>query len=149
MEDKVSALLYGDTGEIDQRITQSLIDGSNAVAKLARSGERQSALVIRAIDLLPGRRDEHLRVVPIDPGRILTGWKVEAKECSVAQDIRYSPIEENRSLWAITLPVGIEHSGEHQFDKQARVFLRKAVPLDASLFGEYGTCRFHDSPDTP
>ena len=38
-EDKVRTLLHTDTREIDQGIAESLMDRSNAVAKLARLGK--------------------------------------------------------------------------------------------------------------
>ena len=95
--EEVGALLDGDTGEIHQGITQSLIYRSKVVAKLARLGKRQRALVIRAIYLLPGRSDEYFRVVAIELGGILTGRKVKAEKCGIAQNIWYSPVQENRS----------------------------------------------------
>jgi hypothetical protein len=97
MEDKVRALLYGDTREIGQGIAQSLIDCSKVVAKLARQRKRQRALVIRAIYLLPCRSHEYLRVVTIEMGGILTVRKVKTKKCGVAENIRYASVEENRS----------------------------------------------------
>jgi hypothetical protein len=44
MEDKVGALLHGDTRKIDHGIAQSLIDRSKIVAKFAREGKRRRAL---------------------------------------------------------------------------------------------------------
>lgn len=96
IEDKVRPLLHGDTGKIDQGITESFIDRSKVVAKLARQGERQRALFIPAIYLLPGRSDEYLRVVAIEMGSILTGRKGKAEKRGVAKNIRYSAVEENR-----------------------------------------------------
>ena len=94
-EDKVRTLLHGHTREIDQGVAESLIDRSNAIAKLARPGKRQPALVIRAIDLLPRRSDEYMGVVTIKMGGILTRRKVKAEECGICKDVRYSPVEEN------------------------------------------------------
>src|SRR5262249_11332423 len=147
MEDKLRALLHGYTGEIDQGIAQSLIDRSKVVAKLTRQRKRQRALVIRAIYLLPGRSDEYLRVVAIEARGILTGRKVKAEKCCIAQNIRYSAVEKNRSQEHVALQVAIQHAGEHQFDKEPGVFFRESVSLNASLFGQYRSCRFNDSPN--
>jgi hypothetical protein len=45
------------------------------------------------------------------------------------------------------LQVGIQHSGEHQFDEEPRVFFRKSVSLNASLFRQYRPSWFNDSPN--
>ena len=96
-EDKVRTLLHTDTGEIDQGIAESLIDRSNAVAKIASSGKRQRALVVRAIDLLPGRSDEYVRAVTLEMGGILTRRKLKAEKCGIRKNVGYSPVEENLS----------------------------------------------------
>ena len=95
-EDKVRTLLHADAREIDQGIAESLIDRLNAAAKLARLGKRQRALVVRALDLLPGRSDGCVRVVTIQMGGILTRRKLKSEKCGIAKDVGYSPVEENR-----------------------------------------------------
>src|SRR5579864_3319165 len=88
IEDKIRALSHSYTGEIDQGITEPLVNSSKVVAKLARQRERQGALVIRAIYLLPGRGKEYPRIVAIEMRSILSLRKVKAEECCVAKKVR-------------------------------------------------------------
>jgi hypothetical protein len=58
------------------------------------------ALIVRAIDLLPGRSDEYMecmRFLAIQLGRILLRRKFKAEQCGIAQHVRKSSVEENRS----------------------------------------------------
>jgi hypothetical protein len=108
-EDKVRTLLHRDTGEIDQCIAESLIDRSNAVSKLARPGKRQRALVVRAIDLLPGQSDEYVRVVTTEMGGILTRRKLKAEKCGIGKNVWDAPV---RSLIACQRIDGSESSSQ-------------------------------------
>ena len=68
IENEVCALLRGQERKFGERIAQAFIDRADRSARFARHGEQDRALVIRAIDLLPRRSDEYLRVIAIDSG---------------------------------------------------------------------------------
>src|SRR6478672_1328704 len=63
MEDELSAVVRGRAGEIDRRVTQPLVDRANMVAEFARHRKRRRALLVRTIDLFPGRSYKDLRVI--------------------------------------------------------------------------------------
>src|SRR5262245_9484489 len=125
-----------------------LIDLPKIISKRLSDRIRDRTLLIRRVDLLPGRRKKRPLAIAIHRGGLPARRIVKSKKSGIPQHIRHAAVKKNRRGRSLHPVIVAHHSRQHQVHKEARVFFGHAVSVNSSLLGKDRTRRLLDPQKT-